>query len=532
MTTLRRQLGWMAVGLGVVWAAVAPTGARADVAALEALQAAHPDVVHLYTFEGADDTARREDKVGSLDMSVQTSTGFTPVQEYVAGLDASTTASRSHNGPDRTTGSGLRSAASMTLPGTGTVEFLVRRTTTINDYAMAVGGIGTGTSRWYLWNSSPGQANLGLGNPGVYTALAGSGSPVNLTTNWYYVAHTWEVSDQTNLAVNSTVVAISSGGGAYRVSSSAAMGSVDGRNLTSLGIGAVFAGGDIYFDGAVDAVAVYDSALDAATQDRHIATLRTPVALRLENLQAADTNLVQHWTFEGEDDAARLGNNRNASYNLYRYTSAGFTPEQSWAAGYDGQGYSSRSYNGSTCTTGSALRTTSSALTLPTNATLEYLVKAVDINDASMTMGSVGAGTTRWFIGYNSAGYKLGLGHPGVYANLIGSGTVMDYVADRWYYTALTWTITGTNILLDGYVADMRRPSSPVLEQTITGMAATMGDADGNSIEWRLGLATIPSFFNGQLDAVAIYDRVYTKEELQARLLEAFPPRGTVVAVR
>lgn len=542
MTTLTRQAGWLAAGLGVLLAAAAPTGARADVAALEALQAAHPNLVNHWTFEGADNAARRADKKGTVNMAVVTTGVTTPVQVFTNGYDASSAASRSYNGTlygtNRNEGSGLRSISAYTLPATGTVEFLVR-TTTLNDGGIAVGGVGTGTSRWYLWYNGSTES-LGLGQPAVYKDLAGGTSPLAATAaQWYYVAHTWQVSGQTNLTVNSTVAALRQNGAnaAYRVSSSATMGDVNGRTLLKLGIGIANTGSDLHFDGAVDAVAIYDNVLDEATLRSRLATLGAPYALRLENMQAADTNLVQHWPFEGTNDTQRFWNRHNAAFDLTRRTTTGFTPEQTWDAGYDGQGYSSRSYNGVIRDTGSAVRV-SANLTLPTNATLEYLVKPVDLGDNAFITGGVGPGTTRWYMGGNSgsSGCQVGLGNPAVYKPLVGTGTPLTWVSGRWYYVALTWGITGaTNVTLNGYVADMTRPTNPTLLQTITNMAAFMGATNGNTLSgerWGLGMGPDATFFNGQLDAVALYNRVYTKEELQARLGEAFPLRGTLIQVK
>jgi hypothetical protein len=245
----------------------------------------------------------------------------------------------------------------------------------------------------------------------------------------------------------------------------------------------------------------------------------------LEQLQAADPNIQQQYTFEGEDDAAR----RNMKVtpfapSLAEYTNTGsLVVPVSYPAGWQGSGTVARTSAGGLSSgsrsTGSALKT-NAAITLTTSGTIEFLIKADVLNDQGFALSGIsGSGGTasRWYFFQNSttdtnvARMTYGNNTP---HNLIGGATGVAYNANDWYYVAQTWSITDGTVTLNAWVANLSA-ETPVLTQTISG--ATAVHQGGLTTLLRVGsLTDTANFFRGEVDAVAIYNSALGAETIQS----------------
>jgi hypothetical protein len=252
----------------------------------------------------------------------------------------------------------------------------------------------------------------------------------------------------------------------------------------------------------------------------------------LESAQAAHSNIVYQYTFEGAGRTARLDQKispNSPDLVQYKLTVAN---DITFSAGYDSSSQAAATWAGTLASgkrsTGTAMKT-AETLSMPTSGTIEYMVKAAAINDSGFAVTGIG-GTDRWYFMYNGttnsttpkASMTLGAN---VAHDLIGGTTAVAYEANHWYYVAQTWRISGGTVTMNAWVADMSI-ETPVLTQTIVNKTAAHMSTTTNL--FRLGSNTdTANFFKGNLDAVAVYSTTLDAATIASHF-DAIPKAATV----
>ena len=264
--------------------------ASADVAELEQLQAMNANVVYQYTFEGATDTNKLEQKVGTYEPDlvmyknedINTSGDVT----FVSGFDASSIAVKTKtgwmSGGGRNTGAAVKTISNVTFSASGTIEYLVK-TVLKDDEGYALRGYDSSpSSRWYFFaNGSSGtdKAYMMLGDASAVDLVGGSSGVAYNTGDWYYIIQTWSASGG-NITLNAWIANLNSASPVLTQTINNQVKSHAGGLDTILRLGSA-ADNYRYFNGELDAVAVYSSILDGATIEAHfnaVAPVPVPVA--------------------------------------------------------------------------------------------------------------------------------------------------------------------------------------------------------------------------------------------------------------
>lgn len=251
--------------------------------------------------------------------------------------------------------------------------------------------------------------------------------------------------------------------------------------------------------------------------------------IALQDAQATNASILYQYSFEGSDDAERLGQKispNTPALVTYSVTGTAVVPV-SFVDGLDDSGTAIRTsagaISGGVRNSGSAVTTTSN-ITYTSSGTIEFLVKADLQNDGGYAVAGT-AGTSRWRFfqngATNSGGTALTTIGNNVPLTLMGGSTGVAYNVNEWYYVAQTWNITGTNVTINGWVANLSA-ETPQLVQTIVG--ATHGHTGNFSSDFRIGsLTDTLSFFRGEVDAVAIYGSVLSESTINDHFLTVVP---------
>jgi len=270
--------------------------ARADVVDLRNLVAGDASLIHHYTFEGATDTLRREDKEGSADLS-EVSYGTGPAITYdAAGFDGTTKAViTTRNVGDTDNGRGLSTGSNISLPTALTVELLMRPDAatlsgpTKNGY-VAMTRAGGSQRGYYVF-----QGSYSTTDSNDIATLIGSGYDAGheqtlvetLTAgHWYYVANTYSVSGG-NTTINTHIADLTAGDTTLTTATKGVTGTHGSAAPLGIGIADFTLTSPTppiqsAFPGAIDEVAVYNSALNATTLQHHLVTLLDAHDLRLD----------------------------------------------------------------------------------------------------------------------------------------------------------------------------------------------------------------------------------------------------------
>lgn len=251
------------------------------------VQANSSGVVYQYTFEGAATINRLEQKISpnAPPLVTNKTTGWgsveysnNPNNASSSSFDSSSFAVFTKHGSSTKSGIAVKADAAVSLSMTGTIEFMVRANT-INDDAFGIAGSATtgSNSRWYFLR------NGGAGTDTAYTILGansqkeliGGSTEVEYTAgDWYYVAQTWSIADG-NITIDAYVANLTLGSTSLTQTIDGVTNAHDGGLADLLRIGST-TDTTGYFNGGFDAVAIYNTALDASTLQDHLDTLLVP----------------------------------------------------------------------------------------------------------------------------------------------------------------------------------------------------------------------------------------------------------------
>lgn len=255
--------------------------------------------------------------------------------------------------------------------------------------------------------------------------------------------------------------------------------------------------------------------------------------LALQNAQAANGSIVYQYTFDGLTPAERLDQKISPNTpDLVAFKTTGYANDVGYVPSYGNSTDAARVYGGSlvsgTRSTGAALKSAAD-LSITSGGTIEFLVNPISINDQGFAVSLVPGGTNNRFrpltngaassnIAYASYGNNTG-------TQLIGGTTGVTYAASNWYYVAQSWSISGAALTLNAWVSDLSAPT-PTLVQTITNLNVTWGGTSTGLL--RLGSGSdAGNFFNGSVDAVAIYNTALSASAIQSNF-NVIPEPSTV----
>ncbi len=254
----------------------------------------------------------------------------------------------------------------------------------------------------------------------------------------------------------------------------------------------------------------------------------------LEQQQAANTNLVHHFTFEGTynagdgsgswldnkavaspdmiqdgfEDPARKADQQTSGYD----SSSKFANFDAFASGAKGDGLKS-----------------AATITYATFGTIEYMVQfgTIGANTYMISGDGSGANDRLRFLTANGTKAQMTMGS-NVPRDLIGGTSGIPYTAGDWYYVAQTWNISGGNVTLNAWVANMSA-ATPTLTKTINGLSnAFVGDTTSTMY---LGTVNGSSgFMDGGLDALAVYDAVLGPATIESHFNAVYPVVVPVVS--
>ncbi len=243
----------------------------------------------------------------------------------------------------------------------------------------------------------------------------------------------------------------------------------------------------------------------------------------LEKLQATHDDVLYQYTFEGGRSEAfgqKVGSQKPA---VEKFLTAGNHADEaiSFVPGYDQSSMALQTktgwISGGKRNTGAALKSLKS-INFPALGTIEYLVKADEINDSGFAVsGDVSDPKTRWYFflngGADTGKASMRLGGLGTAYDLIGGATGVSYKQKTWYYVAQTWNASEGVVTMNAWVADLSS-ETPELKRTVMNQGAP--HAGGMEALLRLGsVSDTGNFFRGKLDAVAIYGKQLSESTIQ-----------------
>ncbi|QNN23247.1 LamG domain-containing protein [Planctomycetales bacterium ZRK34] len=271
------------------------TSASAGTAELRALVTAEAGLQHLYSFEGATDIERRQDAQGGVDLSAFAGgTGSTANIVYQSGFDGQATVLKPE-ALGALDGAGLRSTANVNWADTMTVESIFRADGfSGNQYIVAGPGTGDGGRGYWLY-TQPNKVRYAVGNAGGLDA-ASTDIAALTTGHWYYSATTYTKDGSGNVTINSYLADLSAHQTALTqvVTNDTRAASPYGA-AAEIGVGMFSGGNQEFFNGQIDEVAVYNSALSQSSLQAHLDGYYT--------FSAASSGKV----FEDFDTAAETG---------------------------------------------------------------------------------------------------------------------------------------------------------------------------------------------------------------------------------
>ncbi|MCF7838375.1 MAG: PEP-CTERM sorting domain-containing protein [Candidatus Marinimicrobia bacterium] len=255
---------------------------RASIIDFESTQAAHPNLLHHWTFEGASVATALEDKKGAGSLA------GTGTLNLISGFGGSGQAMQFPTGDNY--------ARSTTYPGgaswvnQATVQFLIRPTADVSGVAVGVVAdhVSGGMNRFDFAQNGTDSFTWVRGDL-AFKPVFGTGTSVALTLgNWYYVALQYEYYDSgggdMKFRLNSWVLDLTanpSGGTlAHTLNNEIVNSSSTGATLSNRGLGFAVHPATITtgWDGELDAVAIYNTTLSSATLQEHVDVIPEPTA--------------------------------------------------------------------------------------------------------------------------------------------------------------------------------------------------------------------------------------------------------------
>ncbi|HHY87182.1 MAG TPA: PEP-CTERM sorting domain-containing protein [Verrucomicrobia bacterium] len=267
---------------GVAVLSVAPA-ARATLADLELLQAAHPNLLHLYKFEGIDDTTRLADSgPAGLNLVREGGADGGDVNDimFVPGFDGISQAYQPSYQPGaRRVGAGLITSGATTVPGTVTAEAVFQ----LDEFApQAAGDVSyilsarpaSGRAYFMMQTDTPAnRVTTTFGDtfsdrPAVFDYVAG---------DWYYLAVVAQYDSMANQTTVDWYFANLSGGDptlTHLVDSTTFQGDWTGSSV--LGIGVFNNGTQEFLQGRIDNLALTGAALSEQDLQARLNALLIP----------------------------------------------------------------------------------------------------------------------------------------------------------------------------------------------------------------------------------------------------------------
>lgn len=261
------------IGLGVV------DNAFSGVVELEREQANTRSVKYQYTFEGNTLDQRLEQKAASgrpaLEIYTQQGRYVDPVQ-FLEGFEGSGLAVMTSAGGlalgSRKHGSALKAKEALVYPAKGTLEFLIKAEI-LNDNGYAFAG-SQGNCRWRFFKNGGKDSDAAVtilgDNVSVPLLGAGTGVPYE-ERHWYYVVQTWEVSAG-NVVINAWAADLEERPAVLRQTIRDAEHWHAGNMQAGFRLGSLNDSLN-FFEGAFDAVALYESVLSPDEIQAHFDAL-------------------------------------------------------------------------------------------------------------------------------------------------------------------------------------------------------------------------------------------------------------------
>ncbi len=229
----------------------------------------------------------------------------------------------------------------------------------------------------------------------------------------------------------------------------------------------------------------------------------------LESAQAGSANIQHQFTFEGtynsgDSTGTWLDNKAVASPVLVQTLVEPTRKADQQTSGYDSSSKFANFDAFASGAKGDGLQS-SATITYAISGTIEYMVQFGVISSNNYMIGGDGSGLNDRLRPLSANGTKaqmtMGNNTP---RDLIGGTSVIPYTAGDWYYVAQTWNISGGNVTLNAWVANMSS-ATPTLTKTINGLSNVfVGDTTS-----KLYLGSVNgalSFMDGGLDALAVYN--------------------------
>jgi hypothetical protein len=261
--------------------------ARADISGLQTAAQAHPNLIHQWTFDGADNLARRQDKQGVAHLDeIFRGTGTAANLGYdVAGFDGSSQAVstfRQNPGGDAEGNAGFNNP-SVTLPTTVSYEVVFKPT----DAAISGGlfnygyilNTREGNNRGYFLTQGSSEQPWDQPGTEISSNVGGSWSPANQNImvdtlqpdHWYFAAGSYEIVNGDTVFTN-YIADLTAGDATLTATATTTAPGVYPTAGAPLGIGARWDGQES-FPGVIDEVNMYDAALDGSVFQSHLRQL-------------------------------------------------------------------------------------------------------------------------------------------------------------------------------------------------------------------------------------------------------------------
>lgn len=363
-------------------------------------------------------------------------------------------------------------------------------------------------------------SNFGDASAGNTTVAASSDYALGA---WQYVALTWEKQAGGSYTVTGYT---DDGSGSVVQTDQRTYGGNQPAPGTTMSFGRFHTGGQ-YLDGGMDDVAIYNDVLSTDQMTNHLAH-HGPLASRYQQLISGTSGLIHYWPLDNGGAEDIVGNVDSGNRDVGLITNAlgpGTLVGQSAIKFHDDDDSIIRFDDG-----GSALD-----LSSVSNGTLELWARIDKFSDPDPVDGTVGyllgaaTNTTtnpdRLYIkeeqkNDGSQWLTFGFGS-------IGHANLADVTGreGEWIYVALTWTQNGSNYDIATYYTDAAGLIQP-------GVTATASGQPLNGGTLRLGgLGSANQALDGALDEIAIYNRLLSTNEMQARFDNMMLPEPSTLAI-
>ena len=236
------------------------------------------------------------------------------------------------------------------------------------------------------------------------------------------------------------------------------------------------------------------------------------MVIDLGQLAGQHGNAIHQWRFEGATPAEQRQDSAGTS-NLSRVPASGGT-EPTFAAGFDASTQAVQFYGN--------VAFKSSSFTHPETGTVEYLYRPSTAATGHF-VSAMGASGNRLYYGVRNDGTDgAGFGNaswPAPYQAFLSGSTTPDLEAGHWYYVAVTQKRSGTQIIVNAYVADLTEGQTQ-LTHAIQNVVKAAANANYGSAPLGLGLQgnTDSNFYTGRLDEATYYNARLAQPLLQHHL--------------